>query len=84
MQATSQNKSSKTIHIATYNLYFSQNKSKLVQNIRNLAADGVSAFCLQEVVGRMQDEEFILNELINLLGKDWKYVMWQSRKQRLW
>jgi len=65
---------SNTFHIASYNLSFSQNKSKLIQNIRMLAANSVSVFCLQEVVGREQDEDFILNVVVKLLGKEWKYV----------
>ncbi len=57
--------------IATYNLEVSRRPEKLIKNICDMANNGVSIFCLQEVTLR-EKEQFIMNKLLKQLGKDWQ------------
>ena len=62
------------LKISTYNMQFSQDRKTLLQNINYLANKNVDIFCLQEVT-RYPKQPFVINEIIRLLGTNWKAVV---------
>lgn len=61
------------INILSYNILLSKYPEKIIKNCVDFAKDGVIIFCLQEVV-RYPEKEFILDDLLEALGKDWKVI----------
>lgn len=59
--------------IATYNIQFSAHPTQIIENIQTMADDGVQIFCLQEVVS-LPHQPFIISQLLQHLGKDWKAI----------
>ena len=59
------------LKIATYNILFSINAQDIITNILTMANKGVMVFCLQEVINT-KDKKFIIEEILNNLGKNWK------------
>lgn len=59
------------INILSYNILLSKYPEKIINNCVDFAKDGVMIFCLQEVV-KYPQKNFIIDDLLNALGKDWK------------
>ncbi|HVA97111.1 MAG TPA: endonuclease/exonuclease/phosphatase family protein [Candidatus Acidoferrales bacterium] len=57
--------------IATYNILFGINREQIIENIEQMAKDGVTVFCLQEVIN-VTDKAFILDAILQRLGKHWQ------------
>ncbi|SRR6266568_9329555 len=61
----------KEFTIATYNILFGINQPAIIKNIVQMAEDGVSLFCLQEIIN-VPNEEFIIDKILKRLGTNWK------------
>jgi endonuclease/exonuclease/phosphatase family metal-dependent hydrolase len=59
------------LKIVTYNILFSRHTEEITQNITLMAEKGIHIFCLQEVL-KNADKPFIIDLLLNKLGKHWK------------
>ena len=84
---------SDSFKIATYNIQHGTNSEQITENIVQLAQDGVSLFCLQEV-RHHPNKTFIVDALLNKLGSGWRAeylvssktfdlglcTLWDSRK----
>ncbi len=57
--------------VASYNFNHGSNKAKLLSNMMFLVEENVDVFCLQELRTNKQ-ETFIGEEILALLGDDWK------------
>lgn len=57
--------------IATYNIQFSKRKNRIVENILQMAQDGVSLFCLQEIL-HASPGPHIVPLLLKRLGSSWR------------
>ncbi len=66
-------KAKKELIIATYNIQFSINRERLIDNIINMTNKGVSLFCLQEVVWG-PGKTFMVDMLLKELGGEWKAI----------
>ncbi|MEK7571786.1 MAG: endonuclease/exonuclease/phosphatase family protein [Patescibacteria group bacterium] len=62
-----------TLKVITYNIQLSRNTEQLVENLSRFVKEGVSVFCLQEVLTR-PDRPFIIDALLASLGKDWRAI----------
>ncbi len=60
------------LKIATYNIQFSVNSQQIINTLKMLAKDGVSVFCLQEVVPNFQDN--IVDKILDGLGSNWQAI----------
>lgn len=63
---------SKKLIIATYNIQFSQHPEEIISNLKTIVANGASILCLQEVY--INEDNNIIQQLIDQLGKSWKAV----------
>ncbi len=61
----------KEFTIATYNILFGINQPTIIENIAHMAEDGVSLFCLQEIIN-VPNEEFIIDKILKRLGTHWQ------------
>jgi endonuclease/exonuclease/phosphatase family metal-dependent hydrolase len=61
----------KEFTIATYNIQFGVNREKIIENIYRIAQEGVTIFCLQEIIN-VVDKEFIIDTILKQLGNNWK------------
>jgi len=62
-----------TFKAGTYNILHSYNPSKIADNLKIMADEGVYIFALQEVV-KERDKPFIGDEITRRLGKNWKML----------
>lgn len=67
--------------IATYNIQFATNEEKILNNLEQLAKDGVEVICLQEIITNLQ-EEFIVNKILNRLGPAWQAIYHVGEAQK--
>jgi endonuclease/exonuclease/phosphatase family metal-dependent hydrolase len=58
------------LKVATYNIQFAINLEEIIWTIKRLVEDDVSFICIQEIINR-KNEEFIVDILLNRLGKEW-------------
>jgi endonuclease/exonuclease/phosphatase family metal-dependent hydrolase len=59
------------ITVATYNIQFAINTEKILDNLEQMTKDGVTFFCLQEIINIPQ-EIFIIEKILKRLGSKWK------------
>lgn len=64
-------KDRKQFTVATYNIQFAVNSEKIINNIEQLAKEGVNIFCLQEIIN-IPNEVFIVEKILKRLGSKWK------------
>src|SRR6266567_4797870 len=57
--------------IATYNILFANNAEKIIANIATMAKDGITIFCLQELIN-IPNKAFIVDRILEKLGKNWQ------------
>lgn len=60
-----------SLNIVTYNIHNGSNQEAIMKNIKVLARQSVSLFCLQEV-RKQEGREFIVEALLKDLGSEWK------------
>ena len=87
-----------TLTIASYNIQFSLHPESLVENINIIVKNGADIICLQEVI-KKPNEIFIIDQIVDNLGKDWHYdhhleeslsvlgmgncILWNSKRIKL-
>ncbi|HCC84706.1 MAG TPA: hypothetical protein DEP87_03420 [Candidatus Pacebacteria bacterium] len=66
-------KNSLEFWLITYNLQFSLNGEKISDNLVKFARQGITIFCLQEVVAQ-KNQPFIIDLILKKLGSNWKEI----------
>ncbi len=68
--------------LATYNIQFGFNREEIIENIVQMAKQGIDIICLQEVI-HVENKEFIITSILKKLGADWdaKYHVGEERSK---